>query len=326
MLYKKDIYILSLLIFFFLILLIILDIEYMDDPKDNLLPATNTLIQSKSLISTIQPSSRETPHLENKNLAANFTKIIPSFTSQYIESTSTPTNAPHYLYTYQIINTFHHDPNVFTEGFFINNGYLYESSGLYGKSKLLKRELSSGDIILEKSISEQYFAEGLTVIRDRLFMLTWQSNLGFILSSSDFELIENFPIDGEGWGLTFDGRYLILSNGSSYLNFLDPETFTKQFQIYVTDNNIPVALLNELEYINGKIYANIWESSRIAIIEPSNGNVISWIVLDGIEQVMDRSIPIDVLNGIAYDKDSNRLFVTGKYWPNIFEIKLIPYH
>jgi glutamine cyclotransferase len=222
-------------------------------------------------------------------------------------------------YTYKIVKTYRHDPSAFTEGLVFDNGVLYESTGL--TSSLRRVDLESGNVLQKVSLSEEYFGEGLAVVNDSLVQLTWQNQIGFIYDKSTFSLLGNFSYDTEGWGLTNYGNRLIMSDGSSTLTFLDPITFQKNGQITVHDGNTLVTNINELEYVNGDVYANIWLQQKIAILNPQNGVVKGWIDLTGIYQSNNID---DVLNGIAYDSATDRLFVTGKNWPYLYQITITP--
>jgi glutamine cyclotransferase len=234
---------------------------------------------------------------------------------------TTPLSVP--VYTYKIINAFAHDPSAFTQGLVFENGNLYEGTGLYGKSSLRKVNLETGKVLRIYELPAEYFGEGITVYGDNIVQLTWKSKLGFVYDKNSFEFLSEFSYLTEGWGITYDGERIIMSDGTSTIHFLDPETLNKIGDIEVSENDTPVSRLNELEYINGEIYANVWQTDKIAIIEPHNGQVIGWIDLSGLLQSQYYSAPADVLNGIAYDAENNRLFVTGKLWPWLFEIKLI---
>ena len=227
------------------------------------------------------------------------------------------------VYSPKVYNTYPHDPNAFTEGLFYADGSLYESTGLKGQSTLRKVDIQSGSIVHQIDLAPEYFGEGIASYDDEIVQLTWQSNKGFVYDKGDFHLIQEFTYPTEGWGLTFDGENLIMSNGTDVLHYLNPTDFTEIKRISVTANGQPVTELNELEYINGLIYANVWQTDRIAIIQP-DGKVIGWIDLEDLLSSEDCPGNIDVLNGIAYDPSNNRMYVTGKYWCELFEIELVP--
>ncbi|MCL5949069.1 MAG: glutaminyl-peptide cyclotransferase [Candidatus Bathyarchaeota archaeon] len=224
-------------------------------------------------------------------------------------------------YTYQIAKTYPHDTSAFTEGLVFNDGVLYESTGTFGASSLRRVDLESGKVQQEFLLPGQYFGEGLTVIDGSLVQLTWLNNIGFVYDKETFGLLGNFSYSTQGWGLTYNGSELIMSDGSSNLTFLDPATFQKDGEVSVHDGNTSITNINELEYINGDVYANIWMQQKIAIINPQTGTVKGWIDLTGIYQ---SNITDDVLNGIAYDSATGRLFVTGKDWPNLYQITIKP--
>ncbi|MFC1917813.1 glutaminyl-peptide cyclotransferase [Chloroflexota bacterium] len=226
-------------------------------------------------------------------------------------------------YTYQVINTYPHDREAFTQGLVFDGGILFEGTGLNGRSSLRKVELETGKIIQFHKLPGKYFGEGITAYKDTIIQLTWKSNTGMVYNRNSFSLLRQFSYAGEGWGITNDGKRLIMSDGSSTLTFLDSETFTSINYIEVHDGDDHIYNLNELEYVNGKIFANIWQTDKIAIIEPVDGRVVGWIDLNGILQTQSFSGQVDVLNGIAYDVQTDRLFVTGKLWPFLFEIKLV---
>ena len=237
---------------------------------------------------------------------------------------STPANAVVAKHSYQIVAAYPHDTGAFTQGLVFADGKLYESTGQEGRSSLREVDLQTGRILKKVDIPEQFFGEGITLLNGKIYQLTWQHQVGFIYNSQTLEKIGEFNYTGQGWGITNDGRSLIISDGSNRLRFLDPDSFRVTKTIAVTDGRTPVNELNELEYVNGEIYANIWHDQRIVTIDPQNGRVTGWIDLTGLLQpgaVQDEEA---VLNGIAYDQAGKRLFVTGKLWPQLFEIKLKP--
>jgi glutaminyl-peptide cyclotransferase len=230
------------------------------------------------------------------------------------------------MYNYEILNVFTHDREAFTQGLVFENGYLFEGTGLYGKSSIRKVNLLTGSILQIKDLSSEYFGEGIVIYKDTIIQLTWKNMKGLIYNKNDFSSLKEFEYNTEGWGITFDGTDLIMSDGTSNLYFWDPNTFKTLKTIQVHDEDTPVDKLNELEYINGYIYANVWQTNNIVIIDPSQGLVRGWIDLAGILPLEKDEPQVDVLNGIAYDKQDNRIFITGKLWPSLFEIKLVQIH
>ena len=226
-------------------------------------------------------------------------------------------------YTYEVIHVYPHDRKAFTQGLLFADGVLYEGTGLYGQSSLRKVDLESGTVLQMELLNGRYFGEGLALFDERLIQLTWRAQIGFVYDRESFALNDQFAYPTEGWGLTQDGKRLIMSDGTSTLYFLDPETFAETKQLQVHADGLPVNRLNELEWIQGEIFANIWQTDRIARIDPASGRVTGWIDLTGLLRMEDRLQGVDVLNGIAYDPATKRLFVTGKLWPKLFEIKLI---
>jgi glutamine cyclotransferase len=227
------------------------------------------------------------------------------------------------VYRYNIVNAYPHDPGAFTQGLVFENGVLYEGTGLFGRSTLRRVELETGAILQIRELPDQFFGEGITIYGNEIIQLTWQSNVGFVYDKNSFELLQEFNYSTEGWGITHDGEHLIMSDGTSTLHFLDPQTFEEISQLAVFDNDGPVTRLNELDYIQGEIYANVWQTDRVARVAPETGRVVGWIDLRGLLTEEDLSEPVDVLNGIAYDAEADRLFVTGKLWPKLFEIELV---
>jgi len=226
--------------------------------------------------------------------------------------------------TYRIVHAYPHDQQAFTQGLIYVDSHLYESTGIKGRSSLREEDLETGRIQRMQVVSDQYFAEGLTDWKNTLIQLTWQTHVAFVYDRATFRLLRTFHYDGEGWGLTHDAKSLILSDGTATIRFFDPETFHETRRITVKDNGKPVKELNELEYIHGEIYANVWFTDRIARISPATGRVTGWIDIKGLMPRSQLSDDGAVLNGIAYDAEHDRLFVTGKLWPKIFEITLVP--
>ena len=225
---------------------------------------------------------------------------------------------------YRVVNTYPHDPEAYTQGLIFRDGFLYESTGLVGRSSVRQVRLDSGEVLKQRAVSPPHFAEGLTDWRNELIQLTWQSHTGFVYDLSSLSQKKTFAFPGEGWGLAHDERELILSDGSDTLRFLDPDTFREVRRLTVRDGATAVDQLNELEYVRGEVYANVWQTNRIARISPSSGRVNAWIDLSGLLSPVFNPGPEAVLNGIAYDAAANRLFVTGKLWPKLFEIAILP--
>lgn len=226
-------------------------------------------------------------------------------------------------YDYRIVNVYPHDPEAFTQGLIFRDGFLFESTGLHGRSSLRKVRPETGEVLRQHSIESQHFGEGLADSGNRLVQLTWRSNLGFIYDLETFALQGTFSYPGEGWGLARDENRLIMSDGTSSLRFLDPKTLRETGRLNVTEDNQSVPDLNELEVVKGEIFANVWQTDHIVIIDSQSGRVTGRIDLTGLLPPADRARPVDVdvLNGIAYDADRDRLFVTGKLWPKLFEIR-----
>jgi glutamine cyclotransferase len=240
-----------------------------------------------------------------------------------IALTYRPASSAPIRYTYEVVNTYPHDRNAFTQGLVFDGGVFYESTGIYGQSSLRCVELETGEIIQFQALQSQYFAEGITILGDKIIQLTWQSRIGFVYDKHSFDLLQEFNYSTEGWGITYDGSKLIMSDGTATLYFLDPKSFENIGQVEVRDNGSLVSKLNELEYVRGEIYANIWCEEKIAAIDPQTGQVKGWIDLSGIKDPADQDSQ-KVSNGIAYDVEADRLFVTGKMWSKVFEIKLLP--
>lgn len=224
---------------------------------------------------------------------------------------------------YRVIHAYPHDSQAFTQGLVYVDGHLYESTGLNGQSTLREENLETGQVLKEVSVPSEYFAEGLTNWGNTLIQLTWKSHVAFVYDRASFRLVRTLHYPWEGWGLTQDGKHLILSDGSDTLHFLNPETLAEVRSVRVTDKDSPVKELNELEYIHGVIYANVWMTDKIARISPETGKVLGWINLEGILSAVEVRSNDAVLNGIAYDSARRRLFVTGKLWPRLFEIQVV---
>jgi glutamine cyclotransferase len=225
------------------------------------------------------------------------------------------------LWTVRVVATFPHDPSAFTQGLTIHNGRLYEGTGQYGSSSIRRVNLTSGQVEQLMPLPPTYFGEGIAVLGNRAYQLTWQNETGVIYDLESLRILQVFQYEGEGWGLTHDDRHLIVSDGTARLQFWDPDSLATIRQLNVQDRGTPVTRLNELEYIEGEIWANVWYQDRIARISPATGDVLGWIDLGGLYSEPTRGSE-DVLNGIAYDRDADRVFVTGKNWPHLYEIEL----
>ena len=231
-------------------------------------------------------------------------------------------NAAPVRYTYEVVASWPHDRRAFTQGLVFRNGELLESTGLNGQSSLREVEIATGRVTKQIEVARQYFAEGLAVIGDRAYQLTWQNGRGFVYDADTFRQLQDFSYEGEGWGLTTDGQVLILSDGTSRIRFLDATTFRVLRTIDVVRDGKPVVRLNELEWINGEIFSNVWQTDEIVRIDPATGQVRGVIDFAGLLAPQDRGPEADVLNGIAYDAANDRLFITGKRWSKIYEVRL----
>ena len=225
---------------------------------------------------------------------------------------------------YRVVNVYPHDPDAYTQGLVYRDGFLFESTGLNGRSTLRKVRLETGDVVQQHRVDSQYFAEGLADWNGQLIQLTWKSGLGFVYDLTTFQPRKTFRYRGEGWGLTSDDTRLIMSDGSATLRFLDPVTFQERGQVNVRDGDAAIRDLNELEYVRGEVYANVWHTDRIARISAASGRVVGWIDLTGLLSTVYQRDPEAVLNGIAFDTVRGRLFVTGKLWPQLYEIEVVP--
>jgi len=224
---------------------------------------------------------------------------------------------------YEIVRRFPHDTTAYTQGLLYIDGQLYESTGLLGRSQLRKLDLETGQVQSSVALPNNRFGEGLALLGDKLYQLTWQTNVGYVYEAETLALVDSFAYEGEGWGLATDGVSLIMSDGTSKLRFIDPDSFEVTNEVTVQDQGSPLTSINELEYVNGTLYANIYQSDRMVRIDPSTGDVRAWFNLRGLLPNEERSRNTDVLNGIAYNEETGNLLVTGKYWPALFEIRLV---
>ncbi|MBV8805306.1 MAG: glutaminyl-peptide cyclotransferase [Sinobacteraceae bacterium] len=239
-----------------------------------------------------------------------------------LPSPAPPPTVP--VYGYEIVHTYPHDPHAFTEGLFYLNGFLYESTGLEGHSSIRKEKLETAEVVQKIDVPSEYFGEGIVNWKTRLISLTWKAQVGFVYDLATLKVRSRFSYPGEGWALTQDGKRLIMSDGTPELRFLDPDTLKEQGRITVTYEGKPVQNVNELEWVKGRIYANVWHTNMMIFIDPTSGVITGMVNLTGLSSVADAEGQESVLNGIAYDAQHDRLFVTGKNWPKLFEIRVLP--
>lgn len=241
--------------------------------------------------------------------------LLPA--AQIVATTTLP------IASYRVVTEYPHDRLAYTQGLLYSQGTLYESTGLYGQSSLRQVALDTGEVMRQVALDPAVFGEGLALVDDRLIQLTWQSSVGYVYSIATFEQIQSWDYPTEGWGLAYDGTRLIMSDGTDLLTFRDPQSFAELGRLAVTAEGQPLSALNELEMVNGELYANIYTSDLIARIDPVTGNVLGWINLGGLLPAEQRNGTEDVLNGIAFDPAGQRLFVTGKLWPTLFQIEIV---
>ena len=248
---------------------------------------------------------------------AAFALILAICSPLSAKSSETP------VYGYRIVNTYPHNTESFTQGLVIDNGTLYEGTGLNGRSAISIVDITTGDTIKSEKLAGKYFGEGITIVDDKIVQLTWRAQKGFVYDKSTLKPIKTFKYQTQGWGITYDGKHIIMSDGTDMLYFMDPRTYKVRGKLEVYDRGGKVSRLNELEYIDGKIYANVWGTEKLAIINPKTGQVVAWVDLSGLLTKEEKKSRIDVLNGIAYDKENQKLYVTGKLWPKLFEIEIV---
>lgn len=250
-------------------------------------------------------------------LAILLTALV-SFNARAEQNESPP------VFGYKIINTYPHDTEAFTQGLLFDNGKLYESTGLNGRSEVREINIQTGEVIKSQKLANRYFGEGIAAVHGKIVQLTWRSQTGFVYKTPDLKPLGRFNYKGQGWGITYDGKHLIMSNGTATLRFLDPRTYETIGELQVYDETGNVGKLNELEFVEGEVFANIWGKERVARIDPDTGRVTGWIDLSGLLTEEDKKKRVDVLNGIAYNKENKTLLVTGKLWPKLFEIEIFP--
>jgi len=227
-------------------------------------------------------------------------------------------------YGFRVVKVYPHDRKAFTQGLEYRDGFLYEGTGQVGNSSLRKVELATGRVVQKFDMPQPFFGEGITIVNQKIVQLTWQSQTGFIYDRASFQVLKSFTYPGEGWGLTNDGKQIYMSDGSAQIRWWDPMSLKEIKRITVKDGTRPITAVNELEVVKGEIFANVWHTDRIARISPADGRVLGWIDLTGLLAKAERPDAEAVLNGIAYDGAGDRLFVTGKLWPKVFEIKVVP--
>jgi glutamine cyclotransferase len=267
-------------------------------------------------------SCGKAPHELAGQTNAPAAETVPTTDYRAVQTNIAPATLAEY--SYEIVNTWPHDRKAFTQGLVFHEGSLLESTGLNGQSTLRRVNLETGEVLKQINVPSQYFAEGLAVLGRKAFQLTWQNGKGFVYDVDDFSKQGEFAYAGEGWGLTTDGESLILSDGSERIRFLDPATFKVTRTISVTARGAPINRLNELEYVKGEIFANIWQTDFVVRVDPKSGAVVGFVNFSGLLGPADYALNIDVFNGIAYDAAGDRLFVTGKNWPKLFEVRLKP--
>jgi glutaminyl-peptide cyclotransferase len=252
-------------------------------------------------------------------------RILAIAAALFLCACGTASDAKVRVYGYKVVHTYPHDPDAFTEGLFYLNGYLYESTGLEGHSSIRKVRLETGEVVEKHDLPPEFFGEGIINWKDNLYQLTYKSEVGFVWDVATFAEKRRFEYPGEGWALTTDGKRIIVDDGTAELRFWNPDTLAEMGRLTVTEDGQPLKNINELEWVKGEIFANVWMTDRIVRIDPSTGQVKSWIDMTGLLSDADRmTSQVDVLNGIAYDSQGDRLFVTGKKWPKLFEIQLVP--
>ena len=286
--------------------------------------ATSTPVEASPVPPTIvSPLQTPVPATAGPTVtrAARKPSPVPPMVASPLQTPTPALTVP--VCTARVVRAFPHDRSAFTQGLVFDNGVLYEGTGLWGQSTLRRVDLESGDVLQAHSIPPEYFGEGIAVWQDRIVQLTWKSGQGFVYARESFELLDTFRYPTEGWGITHDGTRLIMSDGTQTLRFWDPETLVEIGSVEVYANAAPITRLNELEYVQGMVLANVWQTDLVAVIDPLSGQVAAWIDLRGLLEPGDYAEPVDVLNGIAYDAGSQRLFVTGKLWPKLFEIELL---
>jgi len=307
-----------------------LTVNFQTKIKDGTLTKTEFFVDGKSVFTSDKIEGSFEIESRNYQVGTRYLKSIST-----LGDGTTGENYTNFLllsdiipqrFSYKILKTHPHNIEHFTEGFEIRNGFLYESTGQEGTSSIYKIDLSSWKIVKENKLDDKYFGEGITILNGKIYQLTYKTQIGFVRDLKTFELIKTFSYkNAQGWGFTNDGKYLIMSDGTEYLTYLDPETLAEVKKIQVCNQKGIVANLNELEYIDGEILANVWTTDTIVRIDPKTGKILAEIDLKGLlgSNISNQNNQVDVLNGIAYDQNKNKIYVTGKFWPKIFEIELV---
>ena len=293
--------------------------------QEGLSAATPTPSVTATPVVTPTPSATATAVATFTPLPAPTDSPLPAPTDSPLPApTASPGSQGAPVYTYRVLETYPHDPQAWTQGLVYYEGLLYEGTGLRGRSSLRVVELETGEVLRLKPLPDLYFGEGIAILGERIYQLTWQSNVGLIYELATFEQVGQFGYPTEGWGLTHDGAQLIMSDGTATLHFLDPTDLSEVRRVTAHDAAGPVVHLNELEFVRGEVWANVWTTDYIARIDPQDGAVLGWIDLSGLLSPADATGPVDILNGIAYDAAGDRIFVTGKLWPKLFQIEVLP--
>ena len=293
--------------------------------QEGLSAATPTPSVTATPVVTPTPSATATAVATFTPLPAPTDSPLPAPTDSPLPApTASPGSQGAPVYTYRVLETYPHDPQAWTQGLVYYEGLLYEGTGLRGRSSLRVVELETGEVLQLQPLPDLYFGEGIAILGERIYQLTWQSNVGLIYELATFEQVGQFGYPTEGWGLTHDGAQLIMSDGTATLHFLDPTDLSEVRRVTAHDAAGPVVHLNELEFVRGEVWANVWTTDHIARIDPQSGAVLGWIDLSGLLSSADVTGPVEVLNGIAYDAAGDRIFVTGKLWPKLFQIEVLP--
>ena len=307
-----------------------LTVHFQTKIKEGSLQKTEIFLDGKSLLISDQPEGSVVIETQKSGVGTHFIKATATMTDGVIGENYTDflllSDIVPQKYDYHIIKTYPHNTEYFTEGFEIRNGFLYEGTGQEGSSAIYKIDLSNWKVVKQIKLEDRYFGEGITILNGKLYQLTYKTQIGFVRNSETFELIKTWNYSNEqGWGMTNNGKYLIMSDGTEFLTFIDPETLKEIKKIQVCNQKGVVKNLNELEYINGVIWANLWTTDSIVQIDPETGKIIAEIDFKGLLSpgLVNSNPSAEVLNGIAYDHEKNKIYLTGKLWPKTFEIELI---